>query len=32
MSAYRSMIASAIPSAHHEQVFNDNARLLFGTI
>jgi predicted TIM-barrel fold metal-dependent hydrolase len=32
MAGYRGLIATAIPSAHHEQVFNDNARLLFGDV
>jgi hypothetical protein len=29
MAAYRDFIRSAIPEAHHQQVFEDNARLLF---
>jgi predicted TIM-barrel fold metal-dependent hydrolase len=29
MTAYRDFIRSAIPELHHEQVFADNARVLF---
>jgi uncharacterized protein len=29
MTAYRDFIRSAIPKVHHEQVFTDNARVLF---
>jgi predicted TIM-barrel fold metal-dependent hydrolase len=29
MPAYRDLIAAAIPEAHHEQVFRDNAAMLF---
>jgi hypothetical protein len=29
MAAYRDFIRSAIPALHHQQVFEDNARLLF---
>ena len=29
MAAYRDFIATAIPSPHHEQIFQENARLLF---